>query len=70
VRFEGRWIVPILIFSAGAFCLRRDGKNPLLAGSSVTTNRALAYEVRRDVPMWTLHQSGLDKRQTPNLREE
>jgi hypothetical protein len=33
--------VPILIFSAGAFSLRRDGKNLLLPGSPAPTNRAL-----------------------------
>jgi hypothetical protein len=57
--------VPILIFSAGAFSLRRDGKNSLLPGSSAPTNRALDHELSRAALMRTLHQRDLDKRQTP-----
>ncbi len=48
----------------------RGGNNPLLLGSSELTNRAPNHEIRRGVPMRTLHQRGVDERQAPNPGEE
>jgi hypothetical protein len=61
--------VPILIFSAGAFSLRRGGKYPLLPGSSALTNKLL-IELSRAALMQTLHERSVDKRRTPDQGEE
>jgi hypothetical protein len=62
--------VPILIFSAGAFSLRRGGKYPLLPGSSALTNKLLIGKLSRAALMQTLHERSVDKRRTPDQGEE
>jgi hypothetical protein len=50
VRFEGRWIVPILIFSARAFSLRRDGNLKDHRLPNVTRRRSKRISARTSYP--------------------
>jgi hypothetical protein len=50
VRFEGRWNVPILIFSAGAFSLRRDGNLKDHRLPNVTRRRSKRISARTSYP--------------------
>ncbi len=44
--------------------------NTLLPELCTDEQRALDLKVKRDVPIRTLHERGLDKRQTPDLGDE
>jgi hypothetical protein len=57
------------IHSAATPSLGAAERDVLLPASSAPTNRALNHEVRRDSRILALHQTGVDKRQTPNPGE-